>query len=119
MPPEMTAVAAAAEVDMDAAATVVGGATVVAVGVMEAEMRAAVATGAVSKGAAAAKVGVETAVATAAELADLAVGTEAVVRAASGGATGGAYSSDRRNFTPSSAISNRSTSRAKALWSLA
>ena len=112
----MTAVAAAAEVDMDAAATVVGGATVVAVGVMEAEMRAAVATGAVSKGAAAAKVGVETAVATTAELA---VGTEAVVRAASGGATGGAYSSDRRNFTPSSAISNRSTSRAKALWSLA
>ena len=106
----MTAVAAAA------AATVVGGATVVAVGVMEAEMRAAVATGAVSKGAAAAKVGVETAVATTAELA---VGTEAVVRAASGGATGGAYSSDRRNFTPSSAISNRSTSRAKALWSLA
>ena len=88
----------------------------VAVGVMEAEMRAAVATGAVSKGAAAAKVGVETAVATTAELA---VGTEAVVRAASGGATGGAYSSDRRNFTPSSAISNRSTSRAKALWSLA
>jgi len=42
LPPEMTAVAAAAEVDTDAAATVVGGATVLAVEVIEAEVRAAV-----------------------------------------------------------------------------
>ena len=56
--------------------------------------------------AAASGVGVETAVAAA-----MADGTEASVRAASRGA----YSRDRRNLTPSRAISNRSTSRAKAL----
>jgi len=71
----------------------------------------AVVTGATATGAA--RVGVGTA-ATATEVVAMAVGTEEVVRAASGGA----YSSDRRNLTPSSAISNRSTSRAKALGSL-
>ena len=61
--------------------------------------------------AAASGVGVETAVTAGGVAAAMADGTEASVRAASRGA----YSRDRRNLTPSRAISNRSTSRAKAL----